>query len=368
MASSNSDEKWMARALELAALGRGKTSPNPLVGAVVVANQCLIGEGYHPAVGQAHAEVFALNAAAGNTKGSTVYVTLEPCSFHGRTPPCAQALIQAGVTRVVVAMEDPDSRVSGKGIHYLRQAGVDVNVGVLEPEARQLNAAYIHHRTSGKPLVLLKIAQTLDGQIATQSGQSQWITGQEARSRVHLMRSESDAVLVGVGTVLADDPLLSVRHIAGPQPRRVVLDTTGRTPSHARILVPIDDTTTLVYVTERADLRERRRIEASGALCLPMPRSGDGKIDIGHVLLDLGERDIMDLMIEGGQGIATSFLKARAAQRMACFVAPRLLGTGIPAIGDLGITHMNGTVCVSDVLIEQLGDDLLISGTLEYNN
>lgn len=368
MTSPNSDEKWMARALELAALGRRRTSPNPMVGAVVVANEKLVSEGYHPAVGQAHAEIFALNAAAGHTEGSTVYVTLEPCSFQGRTPPCTEALIKAGVTRVVVAMEDPDSRVSGKGVQRLRQAGVEVDVGTLEGEARQLNAAYIRHRTVGKPLVLLKIAQTLDGQIATRSGQSQWITGHEARSRVHLMRSESDAVLVGVGTVLTDDPLLTVRHIAGPQPRRVVLDTSGKTPSHARILVPIDDNVTLVYVTEAAGQQERRRIEAMGAHCLQLPQSGDGKIDIDHVLIDLGERGVMALMIEGGQGIATSFLRAEAVQRLACFVAPKLLGMGIPAIGDLGITHLERTVCVSEVLMEQLGDDLLISGTLEYPN
>ena len=360
------DRTWMLRALELAAKGRGNTSPNPMVGAVVVNDGRVVGEGYHEAAGQAHAEVNAFREARGDASGATLYVSLEPCSFQGRTPPCVAAVIEADVSRVVVAMVDPDPRVSGDGIRALRDAGLLVEVGVLEDQARELNAAYVHHRETGRPLVSTKVAQTLDGRIATSTGHSQWITCESARARVHSMRSLSDAVMVGIGTVLADDPRLTVRHTSGSQPFRIVLDTTGRTPHHARILDPQQSQPALIYVSERADAKSRAAIESKNGMCVTVPEGGDGRLDVVSVLNDLGQRNVTDLMIEGGPCVITSFLQEREIHKYWCFVAPKLLGHGMASIGNIGINSVDDALNLEDTRIENIGDDFLISGTIAY--
>ena len=361
MEPNNQDTEWMRRALSLAAQGRGYTSPNPMVGAVIVRDGAVAGQGYHPAVGQPHAEAHAIREAAGQSQGGTMYVTLEPCGFHGRTPPCTEATIAAGITRVVVAMADPDPCVSGNGIERLRAAGITVEVGLLESEARRLNAAYIHHRQTGKPFVLLKLAQTLDGQVATCTGQSQWITGREARTRGYQMRGESDGVLVGVGTVLADDPELTV------QPRRIILDSASRTPVTARIF-STGEAPPIIYVTDRAPHARRVALHQKGAECVALPGSEDGHVDLQALLEDLGGRQIVTLMVEGGSRVATAFLREQEVHRLACFIAPKVLGTGLSAIGNLSISTVDNAITLRDITIERLGDDILVTGAIDYTN
>jgi diaminohydroxyphosphoribosylaminopyrimidine deaminase / 5-amino-6-(5-phosphoribosylamino)uracil reductase len=364
MPISDQDISFMHRALDLAEKGRGQASPNPMVGAVIVRDGRIIGEGYHEGVGGPHAELSALRATETRTQGSTMYVTLEPCSFHGRTPPCADAVIEAGITRVMVAMTDPDKRVAGTGIIRMREAGITVGVGLMETEARHLNRPYIHHRTNGQPYTLLKLAQTLDGRIATQTGHSQWITGEEARRHTHLMRRDADAVLVGIGTVLADNPKLTVRHVEGRQPKRIILDSMARTPISSHILDTEAPTT--VCVTDAAPPDRMTALQETGTEILVLPSAPSGHIDLQALKQTLGAQQILTLMIEGGSQVATAFLNAQAVDQIACFIAPLIIGTGIEAISNLNITHISQAIQLQDTEIKQLGKDLLLTGYPTY--
>ncbi|MDE2848349.1 MAG: bifunctional diaminohydroxyphosphoribosylaminopyrimidine deaminase/5-amino-6-(5-phosphoribosylamino)uracil reductase RibD [Gemmatimonadota bacterium] len=363
MTKLENDAVFMRRALDLAARGMGRTSPNPMVGSVVVRDGVVLGEGYYREYGGPHAEPQALEEAGGRAQGAVLYVTLEPCCHQGSTPPCTDAIIASGIAQVHVAMADPDRRVSGKGIKRLRAAGMTVETGLLEAEARELNAAYVHHRETGQPFVLLKLAQTLDGRIATRNGHSQWITGEAARKRVHLMRSRADAVLVGIDTVLADDPRLTVRHVDGRQPRRVVLDSRARTPLDARVLN--GEAPATVCVTEAAPADRIDGLKDAGAEVLVLP-GGDGSIPIDPLKSALGQAGIVTLMVEGGSHVAASFLRERAVDRIACFVAPRILGAGISSIADLALDDLSKAIQLDDTRVEQLGADFLVTGTPGY--
>ena len=363
MTKSENDAVFMRQALELAAKGIGRTSPNPMVGSVVVRDGVVAGRGYYREYGGQHAEPQALGEAGGRARGAALYVTLEPCCHQGSTPPCTDAIIASGIARVHVAMTDPDRRVSGKGIECLRAAGIAVETGLLEAEARELNTAYVHHRETGLPFVLLKLAQTLDGRIATRNGRARWITGEAARKRVHLMRSRADAVLVGIDTVLADDPRLTVRHVNGRQPRRIVLDSHARTPLDARILN--GEAPATICVTDAAPADRIDGLKGAGAEVLVLP-GGDGTIPLEPLKAALGPAGIVTLMVEGGSRVATSFLREGAVDRIACFVAPRILGAGIPSIADLELDDLSRTIDLRDTRVEQLGDDFLIMGTPGY--
>ena len=365
MDNPDQDIIWMRRALGLAARGRGQTSPNPMVGAVIVQNKVLVGEGYHRVAGEAHAEVLAIRDAGDRTPGSTMYVTLEPCCHYGRTPPCTGATIAAGISRVVIAMQDPDARVAGQGIALLRAAGITVDVGVLESEACGQNAAYVHHRRTGLPFVMLKLAQTMDGRVATTTGHSQWITGPEARTHAHQLRSEADGVLVGIGTVLSDDPQLTVRHVDGRQPRRIILDSAARTPVSGRLLTA-GTSPPIICITDRAPRTRSTALQAAGAEILVLPQTSDGRIDLSVLRQCLGERQIVTLMVEGGSQVATAFLREHAVQQVMCFIAPVLMGEGIPAIGNLGATTVNDAIKLRDIRIEQIGADILVTGYPSY--
>lgn len=354
---------FMRQALDLAARGKGRTSPNPMVGSVVVRDGVVVGRGYYREYGGRHAEPQALEEAGDRARGADLYVTLEPCCHRGGTPPCTDAVIASGVTRVHVAMTDPDRRVAGKGIERLRTEGIAVETGLLEAEARELNAAYIHHRTTGRPFVLLKLAQTLDGRIATRNGHSQWITGEAARERVHLMRSRADAVLVGIDTVLADDPRLTVRHVEGRQPRRIVLDSRARTPLEARVLN--GDAPATVCVTDAAPADRIDGLKQTGAEVLVLPAE-DGSVPVDPLMSALGEAGIVTLMVEGGSRVAASFLREHAVDRVVCFVAPRILGEGIPSIAGLQLDDLTKAIALCDPRVEQLGGDFLVTGTPEY--
>jgi diaminohydroxyphosphoribosylaminopyrimidine deaminase/5-amino-6-(5-phosphoribosylamino)uracil reductase len=330
------DEFFMARALELARRAPF-TSPNPRVGAVAVLRGEIVGEGWHEGAGTPHAEVMAVTGR--DAVETTVYVNLEPCNHHGRTPPCAPALVAAGVRRVVAAHEDPDPRVSGRGFAYLRNHGVVVRSGVLAAEAARLNAAYLHHARTGRPLVSLKLALSLDGRLAAPDGSARWITDRATRARVHGRRSEVDAVIVGAGTVLADDPRLTARHDDGAarQPARVIVDTTGRIPPAARVLAPGAEV--IVATTSLASHEVQTAWKEAGAEVAVLPRGGGG-VDLGALLAFLGERPMVEVLCEGGARLATSLLAERLVDRLELHYGPVLLGEGGPSLGRLGITTM----------------------------
>ena len=367
MTKSENDAAFMRQALDLAAQGSGRTSPNPMVGSVVVRDGVVVGRGYYREYGGRHAEPQALEEAGDRARGAELYVTLEPCCHQGSTPPCTDAVIASGIARVHVAMTDPDRRVSGKGIERLRAENISVETGLLEAEARELNAAYVHHRETGRPFVLLKLAQTLDGRIATRNGHSQWITGEAARERVHLMRSRADAVLVGIDTVLADDPRLTVRHVDGRQPRRIVLDSRARIPVKAKILN--GEAPATICVTEAAPADRIDGLRRTGAEVLVLEGGGEGgggAVPVGPLKSALGRARIVTLMVEGGSRVAASFLRERAVDRIACFVAPRILGAGLSSIDGLQLGDLSRTIGLLDTRVERLGDDFLITGTPGY--
>ncbi|HZR81941.1 MAG TPA: bifunctional diaminohydroxyphosphoribosylaminopyrimidine deaminase/5-amino-6-(5-phosphoribosylamino)uracil reductase RibD [Candidatus Binatia bacterium] len=357
-AATVADARHMRRALALAQRGLGRTSPNPPVGAVVVKDGRVVGEGWHRRAGTDHAEVVALAAAGERARGATLYCTLEPCSHHGRTPPCAPRVAAAGIRRAVVATADPNPRVRGRGLAALRRAGIAVATGVEERAARELIAAFAHHVRTGKPLVRLKLAASADGRIATRSGRSRWITGPPARALVHRWRDEHDAVLVGVGTVLADDPQLTCRRRGGRDPVRIVVDSRLRTPSAARLL---DGTGGPVWVatTSRAGAAARARLARRGATVLVVPGRGD-RVDLGALFRMLGRRDIVSVLAEGGGDVAAALLAGGHVDELRCFTAPLLVGgDGIPMVGSLGIDEMDRALRLSDVRVQAVGRDWL---------
>lgn len=358
-----SDAAWMRRALALAEHGRGSTSPNPLVGCVLVRDGELVGEGHHAKAGGPHAEVVALEAAGDAAAGATAYVTLEPCDHHGRTPPCSRALIEAGITRVVVASLDPDPRVDGGGVRRLREAGIDVDVGILRDEADAQNDIFRTSVLRGRPYVLYKTAMTLDGKIATRTGHSRWITGDASRALVQRWRHELDAVAVGVSTVLLDDPLLTARVEGGRTPLKVVFDSVARTPPDASLFLPDDAGTVprvIVYVGPRAPDDRRRALREAGAEVVEHGGPRD-RPAVTAVLEDLHERDVRSVLLEGGGTLAWSFLEAGAIDRVAWFIGPKLLGgNGATPLGGLGVTSMPDAVALTDVTTRPSGDDLLI--------
>ncbi len=357
---------FMRRALRLAALGR-HASPNPMVGCVLVNNfGQMVGEGWHPKAGEPHAEVFALRQAGERARGAAAYVTLEPCSHHGRTPPCADALLAAGVTRVVCAMADPDVRVARRGFAKLRQGGVEVSVGLLEAEARALNAAYIKHRVTGLPWTVLKTAMTLDGKIAAASGDSKWITSPIARRAVHRqLRDRCDAILTGVGTVLADDPALTTRltHKSGRNPWRVIVDSRLRTPPRSQVVrQSAEDGKTIVVAVRGADPARQAALEASGCqvmLCGP----NEGRVDLSELMQNLGTRGSMiSVLVEGGEQLAASLLSAKLADRWLAYIAPKIAGgKDAPGpVGDLSISRMADALDVSFRQVRRCGPDIVI--------
>lgn len=351
----SSEQRFMERALELA-LSVPFTSPNPRVGAVLVKDGRIVGEGAHEGAGTPHAEAVALHAA-GDTRGATLYVTLEPCTHVGRTPACAPALIEAGIAGAVVAMADPDPRVGGSGLELLRGAGIDVDVGFLEERAKAVNAPYVHQRRTGRAWLTLKLALTLDGRVAAADGSSRWITGEAARSYVHRRRVEADAVMVGSGTVVHDDPALTVRaHDAARQPAAIVVDPTGRVAADAALLGA--DRETMVATHEAVAHERRLAWKEAGAEVLVLPALGEG-VDLGALLHELGRRGMLEVYCEGGAGLATALLRGDLVDRLELHHGAVLVGAGGPAIGDLGITSMGDASRWKLVSCEVFDDDVM---------
>jgi len=354
------DARWMQRALELACLAQGRTSPNPLVGAVVVREGREVGCGYHAAPGSPHAEAVALAAAGPLARGATLYVNLEPCNHHGRTPPCTEAILAAGIRRVVVAHEDPDPRVRGSGIARLRAGGVEVEVGVLEGEARRLNAAYLKHRTTGLPFVTVKWAMSLDGRIATRTGSSRWITGPQAREEAHRLRDTHDAVLVGIGTVLRDDPALTCRIPGGRDPLRVVADSRLRMPPYARMLRE-GRSPVVVATTSRADPERAEVLRRAGAEVWVCGEEG-GRVLLRDLLERLGDRGVLSVLVEGGSRLHAAVLQAGLADRIVAYIAPVLIG-GQEApgpVGGAGVAEIAQALRLRTLTVRSVGPDLCV--------
>jgi len=360
----DTDTRWMRRALRLARRGQGRTTPNPMVGAVIVKAGQLIGQGHHRQAGGPHAEIWALRDAGENARGATIFVTLEPCSHHGRTPPCTDAIIEAGLARVIAAVEDPNPQVSGNGIRKLQEAGIEVELGLLADDARRLNAPYFKHTTTGLPLVSLKAAMSLDGKIATSTGESQWITGDRARAVGHRLRAIHDTVLAGVGTVLADDPQLTVRNARGRTPLRVVVDSHARTPADARILTA-DQIPPVIAVTRDAPKRRLDALRKAGAEIWELPALGKF-VDLRALMKRLGERQIQSVLVESGGTLTAGLLDADLADRVYFFVAPVIIGgTGAPGpVGGSGVAKLAEAWRLENVRVRRTGEDILVTGDI----
>lgn len=356
-------EDWMRLALNLAQATTGQTGSNPMVGAVVVKEGRIIGQGVHLQRGEAHAEVHALRMAGEQARGGTIYVTLEPCNHQGNTPPCTEAILQAGLERVVIGSTDPDVRVAGQGIARLQQAGLDVIPGVLASECDQMNEAYFHHRITGLPFVTLKMATTLDGKIATSNGDSRWITNEASRQRVHELRDQYQAILVGVNTVNADDPALTCRlPVGGKNPLRVVVDSKLRTQPSAKI-ADVKEAPTLIFTTDpyihsdRAEQLRSHRVQVIAA--------GSGPhVDFSKLLQYLGEQGILSLLVEGGSAIHGSLLAEQRVQKVITFMAPKLLGgaNSLTAVAGPNPKWMSEAIHLTNLSWESFGDDLCITG------
>ncbi len=366
-AERDTDERFMRRALALAGRGRGATRPNPMVGAVVVRGGRVAGEGWHRAAGLPHAEIGALGQAGGRARGATLYVTLEPCAHTGRTPPCVDAIIAAGITRCVVALRDPHVIVDGRGLRRLRRAGINVQTGVLEPEARRLLAGYLRVHERGRPLVTWKIATTLDGRVADRRGRSQWITGSAARAEVHRLRAQSDAIVIGSGTARADDPRLTVRGRArrAPPPLRVVCDSRLELPRTLRLFRPPLARGTVVACRRDAPAARVAELERRGIQVWRLPASRGG-VSPRAVAKRLAQAGCLDVLLESGPRLGTAWLRAGVVDRLAWFVAPKLLGApGLPWCGPLGRNSLAAALPVRIDRIGRAGDDAFLSLELE---
>ncbi|MBN1829286.1 MAG: bifunctional diaminohydroxyphosphoribosylaminopyrimidine deaminase/5-amino-6-(5-phosphoribosylamino)uracil reductase RibD [Deltaproteobacteria bacterium] len=353
------DSRFMKRALALARRGEGYVSPNPMVGAVIVRNGAIIAEGYHRQYGQAHAEIEALGTSSTSSAGATLYVNLEPCTHFGKTPPCIDRVIEAGIARAVIGAVDPNPLVAGKGIERLKEAGIDVTVGVLAEECFRLNESFFTYIKKGRPFVTLKYAQTLDGKIAATGGDARWISSEASRRLAHRLRRRHDAVIVGIGTVIADDPELTVRKVAGRNPLRVIVDSMLRIPEEAKVL-RVDEAPTLIAVTDRASLEKRARLSKRGVDIAVIAQDDRGRVDLERLFAFLGGRHISSVLIEGGSGIITSCIERRLPHRLLIITAPKIMGSGLEAVGDLAVGRIDQTCRLAFGRVARIGGDLLL--------
>lgn len=363
------DEYFMKKALDLASKGQGETSPNPMVGAVIVKDGKIVGQGYHLSAGKAHAEVNAIDDAGIHAEKATLYVTLEPCNHHGRTPPCTEKILKAGIHRLVVAMEDPNPDVKGGGMTYLAGKGLTVASGVLRAEAERQNEAFVKFVKKRQPFVTLKCAATLDGQIATRTGDAKWVTGEAARQYVHCLRHWSDAILVGIGTVRKDNPRLTTRlqDKAGKNPIRIILDTHLTISEEADVVQSISEAETWVISGRHSagTLGKRNRLKKAGVRLMEAPLS-HGRVDLLQLMKLLGREHITSLLIEGGGDIIASAVSAGVVDKVMFFYAPKLLGgnDGVPICRGKGPALMQGAWPVSGIKVRRFDDDIMISGYL----
>ncbi len=362
------EKQYMQKVLELAARAKGKTSPNPLVGALLVKRGKVIAEGYHKHYGGNHAEVNAIRKARKEVKGATLFLNLEPCCHTGQTGPCTEAIIKAGIKRVVFAVKDPNPKVGGRGAKILRRAGIKVESGLLRTEAIKLNESYFGFHANGRPFVTLKLAQTLDGQIATKNGSSQWISSKESRKIVHRLRAENDAVIVGGGTLRQDDPSLTVRHVKGDDPFRIIVTRSVEINKKSNIIANNDDGRTIIATTSRTVDKLAGKFKKSNLTFWELKTNRQRKIDLNDLLEKASAFGLRSILVEGGQEIATSFLKAGLVDKVVIMTAPRILGKGISSIGDLNSLSIDDSISFDDVTLEPCGDDMIFTGYPKRKN
>jgi diaminohydroxyphosphoribosylaminopyrimidine deaminase/5-amino-6-(5-phosphoribosylamino)uracil reductase len=361
------DEHFMKMALALAKKGQGYTSPNPMVGAVIVKDNKVIGSGYHRSFGGAHAEVNAIEDAGAQAKGATLYVNLEPCHHTGKTPPCSLKILEAGIKRVVMAMEDPNT-IAGGGAVFLKKHGVEVRGGVCQAAAKELNEAFIKYVTKKQPFVLLKCAATLDGRIATRTGDSKWVTGGKARKFVHELRHAVDAILVGIGTIHTDNPSLTTRlePDSGLDPVRIVLDTHLSISPDARILQLDSNSDTILITGNSVTEAKKRKVLKAGVRLIEQPVKDD-QIDLQSLMIELGSMGITSLLIEGGSRVIASAIRSGVIDKALFFYAPKILGgdDGIPICRGPGAEKMADSICLRDIRVQRFDDDVMIEGYIE---
>jgi diaminohydroxyphosphoribosylaminopyrimidine deaminase/5-amino-6-(5-phosphoribosylamino)uracil reductase len=359
------DKHFMQMALDLALKGEGFTSPNPMVGAVVVKDNKVVGSGYHEFVGGPHAEVNAIDEAGEFVNGATLYVTLEPCNHTGRTPPCTRKILEAGIRRVVVAMRDPNKEVVGNGAEFLKQQGIPVTIGVCEEQAKKQNEAFTKYVSTGRPFVIAKCASTLDGRIATRTGDSKWVTGEPARQFVHRLRHAVDAIMVGVNTVRMDNPSLTTRLAGGEgqDPVRIILDTQLSTPPDARVLQQVSTSETILVAGQAVGKDKITALEKTGARVIESPLKND-LIDLATLMDQLGAMQISALLIEGGSRVLASAFGANIVDKLFFFYAPKILGgdDGVPICSGPGAEVMSQCIAVDNIAVHRFGDDVLIEG------
>ncbi|HVN71179.1 MAG TPA: bifunctional diaminohydroxyphosphoribosylaminopyrimidine deaminase/5-amino-6-(5-phosphoribosylamino)uracil reductase RibD [Desulfomonilia bacterium] len=353
------DVIYMHQAVELARKTMGRTAPNPSVGAVVVKDGQIVGMGFHPKAGLPHAEIYALEEAGDKAKGATLYVTLEPCNHYGKTPPCTEAVIKAGISRVVAGTLDPNPIVAGKGVMRLKEAGITVDVGVCGDECKELISWYATWLEKGRPFVILKAAITLDGRIAASTGDSQWISSEESRLHVHELRNRVDGVLVGIGTVLKDDPLLTCRIEGGRDPLRIILDPLLTVPRDAKCLGPG------VYVFTAKPLESGKEIMERGARVVRIEPDASGILPWDAILEYLGKMGLHAVMVEGGSGVYSSLLKSALVDKLIFFIAPKILGGGMPLVNWGSPLKIADALKIVITKVESLGGDILVEGVLE---
>jgi len=362
----STDARYMKQAIRLARRGRGLTSPNPMVGALVVKGGLVLGEGYHHAAGKPHAEVLALTQAGKRAKGATLYTNLEPCCHtEKRTPPCTDTIIQSGIRRVVAAIKDPNPQVSGKGFDRLLWAGIEVVEGLCAEDADALNVAYIKHAQTGHPWVTLKAAMTLDGRIATASGESQWISGKRARLEVDRLRAYADAVLVGIGTVEADNPMLTLRQLKGKNPLRIVIDPQLKISNKAHLATTLSTAPTLIFTTVKAPSKKIKQLQEQGlkVVVLSMQK---GLIPFEAILDDLGKRGIMNLLIEGGGAVNGIALRAKGVDRVIFYIAPKMLcgDDAVSVVSGKAIKLLADALVLDEIKLRPLGEDIRVEGRI----
>ena len=358
------DERYMKLALKLAAKGRGYASPNPMVGAVIVKNDKVIGQGYHQCCGQNHAEINAIQNATEDVMGSTLYVTLEPCCHSGKTSPCTDRIIQHKIARVVVGATDSNPLVSCQGINCLQSAGIEIKTGILEDECRDLNEVFFHFMEAKLPFVTVKYAQTLDGRIATATGQSQWISSPASLKFAHQLRAEHDAILVGIGTVLKDNPALTVRRVRGRNPLRIIVDSGLAIAAEANAMQNLSKTPTLIVTTKNASDPRFQNLSMIGAELITVDPDEGNHVNLKKLLQHLAARNISSVLIEGGAQIITSALQDNLVNRLVTVIAPKIIGKGIEAIGDLNIRRLEEAKVLSVRSVMKKGVDIIIDSRL----
>ncbi len=364
----NESEFYMKRALELAVGGWGRTNPNPLVGAVVVKEDRIIAEGFHKGLGCAHAEVDAFSNSLQDVKGGELYVNLEPCSHYGRTPPCAKAIIEAGIKKVVIAMEDPNPKVSGKGVEMLRGAGIEVVSGIMEEEAKKLNEIFIKFITRKRPFVIMKTAMTLDGKISSCNGDSKWISGESSRKYVHAIRDRAAAIMVGIHTVITDDPSLTTRVDSGTgkDPVKIIVDAKGGIPLDSKVVRAACQSRVIVATTSSINENKENELKNRGVEIIKADGS-DNKVDLGKLMDFLYSNEIDSVLLEGGGGLNASALEYRIVDKVMSFIAPKIIGgkdARTPVEG-LGIPLMADAVKLGNITVERYDEDVLIEGYIK---